>query len=292
MKKIIAALFAFVLCIGLCACDAETGLEGKPEDIVLPVKPQQMEIPGEDSENSTEATDASGETYPWEAEFIEEDYDVFQFPGQISYRIGGLFGREVRNIETLSDGLIFDRYYYPSGNLSHGYEYRPDGVFREFHCMDNGYTDENGTIYSGVCIYQKLVNPDGSWDETHWDENGTIIVDISMNPDGTYRESYYYENGNNRLTIDSNSSDGIRNETEFYESGALKYTKLQTPEMTQEERCGEEGYRTYYYAKTGDYEIELTADETGKLEKVVENGKAIEDAAALTQYAKDYNFRQ
>ena len=292
MKKIIAALLLLILCLGLCAC----GVGGKTE-VTLPTVPEQISTPtqfdAEDVLNDTEeSTESTGETYPWEAEFNEEDYGVFQFPGQISYRIGGLFGREVRNIDTSMGDPILDTYYYPSGNPSHCYTYYADGTFLETHCLDNGYTDENGISYSGAMIYQKIINPDGSWNEMHFDEKGTIIGDITMGVNGVYREIFYYENRSTRLIVESNASTNSRNEMAYYESGNLEYTMIQTSRSTQEEHYDEEGYCTYFYSKDAGWEIELISDESGALVKILENGKEITDPAIMAQYAEGYNFKQ
>ena len=80
-------------------------------------------------------------------------------------------------------------------------------------------------------------------------------------------------------------------EQEYYENGKMKRIKTQTAEILSEERYDEEGFRTYFYTKNADYEVELTADETGKLIKVIENGEVKEDETTLAQYANSFNFR-
>lgn len=322
MKKFAAILLILTLCLGLCACGTAESSVNKPEEVVLPTKPEALEAPTQpvtgdtQSAEAAESTEPTEETYPWEAEFNEEDYGVFQFPNQVSYRIGGLFGFEVRSTETYSDGLVIDWYYYPSGNVSHTYEYYPDGTFREKHCLDKSYVDENGVSYSGEAIYQKTVKPDGSWNEMYFDENRTITGYITMGTDGFYSETYYFENGNIRMdisdnpstgehwederyengttkrTVSSNSQTGTYYETEYFENGKEKHFKNETSESTIDVQYDEDGFHTYYHSKNANYEVELISDETGKLAKVVENGEVKEDPAIIAQYAQSYNFKQ
>lgn len=303
MKKLIVPLFVFVLCMSLCACGggAENILPTKPEQLAVPTRPVTGEIQsGEDTaEEGTEAIEPTGETYPWEAEFREEDYVKFEYTAPngdkgISWREGSIFGTERRNIYKWAEsGDIEDCYYYPSGNTSHSYSWGTDGSYHEAYFLDNGYIDlENRITHRGTIIYEKNIYPDGTESEHFFDENGYPVRVISKSTDGTYSESCYFENGNMSKSIVNDPVKGEYLDQEYYENGNLKYSKYTTPEFTQEERCDEEGFRTYYYTKGTDWEQECIADETGKLVKVVENGVVKEDAASLAQYAKDYNFKE
>lgn len=307
MKIIIAVVLAIVLCLGLCACDAGAVLEEmlteEPEEIILPTVPQ-IQVPAPISQNDaetedgTEAIDPAEETYPWETEFNEEGYEYheekFSHGKIISWHKNFI---PARQITYWNDGRVYDNYFYPNGNLSHGYQWEADGLYVEFRYLDNGYieTKEDGAIIShtGTNIYQKFVNSDGYWGETHFDENEIPVKTISGGADGSYEEVCYFENGDiSRHTHDS--PNGEHYEYEYYENGCEKYSKHQSPEYTTEQRFDEEGFCTYFYYKdtAADYEIELISDESGKLVKAVENGSVIEDAAALAQHAKNYNFRQ
>lgn len=317
MKKIIAYILVLGLCLGLCACGGEDHVElpTKPEQMAAPSLPAEMpQISADSPEESTEATEPVEETTPWEAEFNEEDYDVFHFPGQTSYRLGGLFGFEARNVREESDGTVEDTYYYPSNYPCKIIFQRPDGNTFESWLLDNGY-EEGDIRYSGTMIYQKQITPDGTVYETFFDETGKETRATCANTDGSYREIYYengitvreiidspstgehvecdfYENGAVKKSVVTNSQTGMYSEQEYFENGNMKHFKNQSPEYTSEERYDEEGYRTYFHTKNADYEMECIADETGKLVKVVENGEVKEDAETLAQYAADYNFRQ
>lgn len=302
MKKIIATLLVFTLCIGLCACGGS--------NVEVPTRPVQAALPDQSvteetgsgadaAEESAEAVDPTGETYPWEAEFREEDYVKFSITAPngdeiVTWREGSIFGTERRNLyEWAESGTISDSYYYPSGNTSHEYTWYTDGAYVEANFLDNGYVDlEKGMTHMGTQVYYKRIEADGSWLEQFSDENGYPVRVISKSADGTYSETEYYENGNMSKSIVDDPVKGEYQEQEYFENGNMKYLKFQTPEYTAEERYDEEGFRTYYYTKGVDWEQECIADDTGKLVKVVENGTAIEDAATLARYASDCNFRE
>lgn len=320
MKKITAILLILALCLGLCACGGK--------DIELPTRPVQAAAPNQSAavpqsstdaaEESTEAIDPTGETYPWETEFNGEDYISFEMEAPngdkfVTWREGSIFGTERRNLYEWPDGNIEDSYYYPSGNCSHSYMWYTNGSYQEHHYLDNSYI-EDGVTHMGTVVYFKQVNPDGTWNETHCDENGNVTYSASLSADGIYwesrsfedgtrkdvsddpntgvhSESEYYANGNIKRSVYKDAA-GNYTEGEYYENGNLKYMKNQSPEYTSEERCDEEGFRTYFYSKNADYEIELTADESGKLVKVIENGTEVQDPAIIAQYARDYNFKE
>ena len=320
VKKKLALILALVLSACLCACGGDIEVPTRTEELVTaPTRPESIAVPESFAEETEKGTESAEGKYPWEMEFREEDYTKLNFTAPngdkvVYWREGGMFGMDRREIYEWADtGFITDTYYYPSGNPSHCYQYHSDGTFIETHCLDNGYTDANGTSYSGVCIYQKTVKPDGYWNEMYFDENGNLDRLISVSSewiehseyyengnvkhsvfegaDGNYSEEERYENGNVKRYIFEDTT-GNYYEQEYYEDGTLKYVKNQSPESTMEERYDEEGYRTYFYNKNSSYECELIADESGKLVCVTENGTVIEDAAALAQYAANYNFRQ
>jgi len=340
MKKIIVILFLFTLCVGLCACSgsgAATTDSGSENSVTLPTKPQQIDVPnlpalngiqGAETGEEAESTDPTGETYPWEAEFREEDYKQFQ--GElcdVNEVVTGTFITWAKNspfepsrtLNMHNNGDIEDIYYgYPNSDFpSHDYFYGADGTYGEFHYLDNGHYDEASDVsYWGTTIYYKIINPDGSFTECECDENGNVIQDVQAEANGYYSESLYYENGNIKKSICNDpvtgeyweqecfengnakkcifakAAAGIYTEQEYYENGSFKYNRDKTPEYSIEERYDEDGYRTYYHSKNANYEIELIADDTGKLVKAIENGVEIEDPAALAQYASSCNFRE
>lgn len=300
MKKVIFMLLILAMCCGLCACSTEA-------EIVLPTKPQQMAVPSlparapqndEDAASEgTESAEPTGDTYPWEGEFREEDYDRFEGVIEndadiITWKENGFMSQTRRKLTYWHNGDIEDTYYYPSGNISHSYWYGADGTYWEAHYLDNGYIEIDGNssmMYTGTNIYFKEIYPDGSYREHHRDNDGTPTFSIELDANGVYTECRYYKNGNYSKIITSDPVSGTYQEEEYYENGNMKYIKNQTPENTVEEQYDEEGYHTYFYSKNADWEIELTADETGKLIRVVENGETIEDPERLAQYAQGYN---
>lgn len=318
MRKGIAVLVIFALCLGLCACG------GSAESIEQPTKPQQslpIEAPkNAAAEESAEAQDPTGETYPWETEFNEEDYVKFEITAPkgekiTTWREGTIFGREVREIYEWTDGTISDSYYYPSGNKSHSYTWGADGSYSESHYLDNGYMDqENQIIYTGTVVYEKNIQADGSAREFFSNENGVLTHSVVQQADGFYADTYYFENGNPSKHVYYDPATGEQGEQEYYENGnlkysvyknatgycseqeyfdngSLKYSKNQSPEYTMEDCYDEEGFRTYFYSKDANHEIEMITDESGKLIKYVENGTAYENEDIPDGVAESYNFR-
>ena len=335
MKKCVVLLILLTLSLGLCACGGGT------EDIELPTEVTENAT----TDQSAESQNPTGETYPWETEFNEEDYIKHELTAPngdkiTTWREGTISGREARQIYEWTDGTIEDSYYYPSGNKSHSYTWGADGSYSEFYFLDNGYYDaDNRIVHTGTVIYEKTITADGTEIIMNCDENGAISFSSTKEADGTYSEySYfpngnpskniydnpntgehseceYYENGNTRRTFYSNTSTGEyyenesfengnpsksishnpntgeHSEFEYFENGNLKYTKAQSREYTIEEHYDEEGFRTYYYYKDAKYEIELIADETGKLIKFTQNGKVYENEDIPGHIAGDYNFR-
>ena len=323
-KKFIAIMLIFAICCGLCACGKEeVTLPTKPEQLAAPTQAVAGETQNAEAEESPEAAEPTGETYPWEAEFNEDDYFVYvhnepqvgKFTGYIVKSLDNL-GACVRTIAEYTNGDIEDTYFYPSGLDSHSYRWYADGSYEEFRYLDDGRIDlAEQKTYLGTVIYQKNIAPDGSWSEHRHDENGSPTHSAGMDADGSYWEfqsladgisreisdnpntgdrweTEYYENGNIKRAVLSNSKTGECSESECFENGNIKYSKNQTSALTQEDRYVEEGFRTYYYTKNADYEIELISDEVGKLVTIVENGETIEDPAIITQYAQNYNFKE
>ena len=190
-----------------------------------------------------------------------------------------------------------------SGTTIYQKDIYADGSWNETHCDKNGTVtyaaslDTEGTYWEYYLFEDGTSrdvsdNPNtGEHSESEYYANGNTKKWISDDPEaGTYSESEYYENGNVERSVYKDSATEYCSEQEYFESGNLKHSKNQSPESTMEERYDEEGYRTYFYSKGNGWEIELTADETGKLVKVSENGTVYEGAAIPAHYASDYNF--
>lgn len=322
MKKNIAMLIIFTLCLSLCACGADVQQSDGASVQNKPVNSGKTQ--NAVSDEVVEDTEAVEETYPWEAEFREEDYYRLEsgvLPNgdeAVTWLEGEFLDRKVRELYTWGEsGDVRDTYFYPNGNISHEYMRYADGTFQESHYLDNEQTEsEQQVSQQGTRIYLKQVNPDDSWYEYHYNENEVLTLSASMEANGTYSESYYFEDGNIKKSVSNNDQTGAYMEYEYYENGSMKrsvykdsaagtyteqecfengsmkYNKNESAEYAMEDRFDEEGYHTYYCYKNPEYELELIADETGKLVKVIENGEVKEDEETLAQCAQTYKFRQ
>lgn len=366
MKKIISILLVLVLHLSLYACGTDVQQAGGAAVQSKPVIGGHTQKPA--SGEVVESTESTRETYPWEVEFNEKAYvkSTVTAPGGIkitTWQETGMSGRERRTRYENTDGSIKDDYFYPSGGVSHFYQWDADGLYMEMHFLDNGHMDpETKIMGAGTNIYQKTISVDGSETERFFDENenptfysaksadgfyleeqyfedgtcktvredpatgerteteyyenGDVKKNVSNNEQtGTYseyecyengnmkkcvykdpatgysEEQEYYENGNMKKSVCKDPVTESSTEQEYYENGKMKRIKTQTAEILLEERYDEEGFRTYFYDKNADYEVELTADETGKLIKAIENGEVKEDETTLAQYAISFNFR-
>lgn len=366
MKKIISILLVLVLHLSLYACGTDVQQAGGAAVQSKPVIGGHTQKPA--SGEVVESTESTRETYPWEVEFNEKAYvkSTVTAPGGIkitTWQETGMSGRERRTRYENTDGSIKDDYFYPSGGVSHFYQWDADGLYMEMHFLDNGHMDpETKIMGAGTNIYQKTISVDGSETERFFDENenptfysaksadgfyleeqyfedgtcktvredpatgerteteyyenGDVKKNVSNNEQtGTYseyecyengnmkkcvykdpatgysEEQEYYENGNMKKSVCKDPVTESSTEQEYYENGKMKRIKTQTAEILLEERYDEEGFRTYFYDKNADYEVELTADETGKLIKAIENGEVKEDETTLAQYANNFNFR-
>lgn len=279
MKRIVAAFVVIAMC--LCGCSTNDILA--TEEIVFPEMPTQMSaanlptIPRDNAdlnEETTEAVEPAGETYPWDKKFPEADYTIHKevfgggraFAWMKDYEKG-------RQVIYYNNGDVEDTYYYPSGFMSHQYWWGADGSYTEFHWLDDGYTgtQEDGTKFThlGTTVYCKNIAADGSWREFWRSADDVLVLEIYQYSDGRYQENRYYETGERSKSISNDP----------------------TAEIYQEEWYDEEGFLIYCRVKSAEYELELISDESGKLVRAVENGQSIEDPAALAKFAGDYNFK-
>ena len=277
MKKYIALLILLTLSLGLCACGGGT------EDIELPTRPQQS-LPNDaiqiaTTEQSDESQDLTGETYPWETEFNEEDYVKFEFTAPdgekiTTWREGTILGREARQIYEWTDGTIEDSYYYPSGNKSHSYKWGADGSYSEMYFLDDGYTDlAKHTTYSGTVIHEKTISADGAEFEMNCDENGVVSFTATKEADGTYSEYSYFPNGNPSKNICDNPNTGEHSEYEYYENGNTRrtfYSNTSTGEHSEYEYYENGNARKVISdnSNTGEYS-EYEYYENGNARKVI-----------------------
>ena len=182
--KMVIALLVVAALLGITQFYKESieSIEANTEEkianlIIVPEKPEAAE----GNFAAVALPESTGETYPWEAEFQEENYEV----SMESYADGNKFltwfdsdtGVRRRVLSQDKDGNIGDYYYYPSEQPGLTYEYYADGSYTELRRLDA----EEGQI--GQLIYQRSVAADGSVSEYHWNEDG-------------YSTYYYYKHEN------------------------------------------------------------------------------------------------
>ena len=108
----------------------------------------------------------------------------------------------------------------------------------------------------------------------------TTYADGSVQTSGTTADGARYHE-----TI---SATGERTYEEYYAAGTLKLVIIETADMYQEAHYDEETFYTYYHQVFPGCDMEITCDETGKVDKVLVNGKEQTD---IESYVKDMFFR-
>ena len=307
MKRRIALILIFALCLSLCACGQET--EPAQED-------QATQAP-----SATAEAPADG---PYVEEMTAEDGTVITF-----YHIGspegpvekiicnypdGAHSEEYYNgeatleymIYTDVEGTVYESYFYPSGGIAKDIIKSADGSYTEVHFLDNGVMDaETGVVSSGTICYEKYVTADGQirehfhdvsvedddtwWDteewgdgtivQTHYNANGMPIEQILDNEsNGHHTVITYYENGTEKTRDAHYSENHSRTYIEYYENGSVAYSLLEYDDGSKrEERINEAGYTTYYLESTID--MEFFANDVGELVKYVSQGTVYENDA-------------
>lgn len=179
----------------------------------------------------------------------------------------------------------YTTYYHESGN----------GLDMEFFADDNGelikYVDK-GTVYEGDAIPGIARNTFNQVRQVPAQDTTT-----TQNEDGSTATTITYADGStvtNGTTADgctfneSISANGERNYEEYYASGKLRFIRYETADTFQETHYDEEGYYTYFHYIAPGYELEITCDETGKVNKVLLNDVEQTDIESIV---KDMFFR-
>ena len=117
-------------------------------------------------------------------------------------------------------------------------------------------------------------NADGSTTTTTTYADGSSMTN-GINADGTFFNE----------SVDAN---GDRYYEEYYATGTLKFMLSETADSYQEAHYDEEGYWIYFHLVAPGYEMEITCDETGKVDKVLVNGQVQTD---IEQYVQNMFFR-
>lgn len=260
MKKIVALFLILSLC--LCGCSLPDNSPRKTsfeDEIIFPSIP--TPIPAEDLPTvPQDSSDPDGQdtqpAAPAEKRYPwEEEFDGTDYSVRKDIFEQGTAFSWIKGTEKARQVT-----YYNNGQIEDIYYY-PSGMISHIY------------VWSEDGSYSEVGFLDNSYIETAEDGSkimhmGTQVFSKTINADGSWEETHCNYDGIARLTVRQNA-DG----------------------SAQEERYDEEGFMTYYHSKQVDYEIELLADESGKLVQAIENGQTIEDPAILAQYAADYHFR-
>ena len=326
MKKRIALVLAFVLCLSLGACSQESA---QPEQTVTEAQAGQ-------TANNSQAEQAG--TLTEDGYYMQEKTTEDGIHLKI-YRAGGPEGPIVSGYVTYPDGTyseerydtdgkleyftwndtegsVYEQYYYPSGNVSKSISNYADGSYDEFHYMDNATYDEaTGISYDGTITYRKMISADGQVDEetyefeedgTRWETDewpdgtivksrytgrGMLLEQIQDNEaTGNHVEITYYENGNEKTHDAYYADHGLNSLIEYYENGSVKYSLMEYDDGTKvEEKINEAGYTTYYRCIGDGINWEFFADDTGELVKYVKDGTVYEGNAIPTDARNTFN---
>lgn len=317
MKKRIAPVLAFVLCLSLCACGQES-TPTQSEETVAATQPEQT-------------VETTAEGYYVQEKTLEDGTVV------TIYRDSGPDGAVVKAYCTYTDGTtseeqydsegnlnfiiwndtegsVYEQYYYPSGNLKKFIENHADGSYTEVHFMDNGTFDEaTGIGYDGTITYEKYITadgeveentydieedgtrweteewPDGTVIQTHYGARGSMIEQIQDNQaTGNHTEITYYENGNEKSRHSRYADRGMDSHIEYYEDGSVAYSLLTDDGgYKREEKINEIGYTVYYFESS--LNMEFFANDTGELVKYVEAGTVYEGDAIPDNARETFN---
>ena len=257
MKKVIALLLIFSLCISLAAC-AETSVNEKNTSQKKPSN--NATAAGKDQDTTATQKDVEEAEY----EFVEPttiQVETGEDGTRYTYYMDA-FGMLIRAIIVPTDGSTSEITFGKNGQPVHSTGTLPDGA--EF---ETSYGADGQTIHN---FYKKI---DGSEEEWYYNENGQLISYIYKSPDGSSEEQHYedyFENGNpGRITY--SGSYGERTEEynvqgnlirtssklpngeymeEQYENGNLICRISKLPDGTQIETRYENGAEVKYIART------------------------------------------
>ena len=142
------------------------------------------------------------------------------------------------------------------------------------------------------------------WDQPNskcieWSDPNTGVVYRQLNHNletGNIFDNYFYPSGSPGLIFEY-YADGTYCECRRLDGGENYYGQIIYERQVYadggiyEVHCNEDGYRTFYYSKRGNAELELIGDKTGKLITCIENGVVIEDPDRLADWVA-FGFRE
>lgn len=165
----------------------------------------------------------------------------------------------------------------------------------EFFANDTGelikYV-EDGTVYEGDAI-------PGTARDMFYRVRKVAATDVSttQGADGSSSTTTTYADGSTMtsgvnadgtFTSGSTSANGDEYVEEYYPNGKLKHVVSKAGDMFQEMLYDEDGYWIYLHQVIPGYELEITCDETGKVNKVLVNGV---EQTNIEDIVKDMFFR-
>lgn len=300
MKKILALTFALMLI--LAACGSAENIETPPvagTQAAAPTEPAGLVdgcfVEEKIEADGTKVTEyrqggADGPLVRAVCEMTNGAYSETTFDAE--GKISGCIAKE-------TDGTVFEMYFYPSGNTSKDIIRYPDGSYQETRYLDDGSINEQtGEMFPGTVSYEKFISADGEVQEHTYGEGGEQAPETVYEEDGSQRTTTVLPDG---TVIEAHISadlyiisqrvtapDGVVSYKEFYKDGSVKIQIEETGKYKMEEHFDEEGYHTYYHQSGAVGDVEIITDETGKVVKVLVDGKEKSD---IDTWVKDFNFR-
>ena len=222
-----------------------------------------------------------------------EEYDLTEYyeDGSLKYRhminFGGLKGTE--RIEEVS----------PLGYTTYMLLTHPNSGTQEWFADEMGNLEKHvdkGKVYEGDAITSKIRQdwdniknkPDQGEKETEEDADGTYWVTTTYRSGKIVKEHFSRED--KLLSTETTDTRGIVEYVECYDNGNIRYLKQTVEENTCEYTYDEEGYEIHYREVNPEMEVELIADETGKLVTVLVNGVE-RTGVDFKIYSSGHNFR-
>ena len=205
--------------------------------------------------------------------------------------------------------------YYEDGSVKYALDEHDDGHKREEKINEAGYTTyyfesgidmeffandtgelvkyvNAGKVYEGNAIPSDARDTFNRVRKVPAEDVSTIQgADGSSSTTTTFADGSVTTNSvaaDGSATYESVSADGSESIEEYYPNGQLKRVFSKNGETSQEMHYDEDGYWTYFHQVVPGYELEITCDETGKVNKVLVNGQEQTDIESIV---KDMFFR-
>lgn len=175
-------------------------------------------------------------------------------------------------LQETDDGYKHEEKYNEAGYTTYYYDSKQD---MEFFANDVGELLKcvsDGKVYEGDAIPSKERDTFNQVRMTP-DENVNATEETAPTEAVSVLDSIQVEEGYHE---------------EYYPSGKLKHITNKTADFFLELYCDEDGYDTYFRQIEEGYDLEITCDETGKVNKVLFNG---EEQTDVEGFVKDLNFR-